>query len=282
MTTAHRATWKPARGGAGEDGSFALHAPTAAAAIRDAPAHGTLKLRRPSAALRDADVLREELLRSEHAHKRARAVASALNLDGVLAPGGVAVEGGGDGRDEDAVLDASDAESDDDGGGGGSWRLKKEAGGVDGGGLEAESDDPGGGAGRVVNGTKRDVDNTEEEEEDDDDDDEDEDDEDEALYAELAKIRAERAAENAAAESLKAVAGNPLLGNIADGLSGDGDDESTAGQPPAVSFGVKRRWDDDVVFRNQSKREPKPEVRFINDTTRNDFHRRFLRRFVRS
>lgn len=115
-------------------------------------------------------------------------------------------------------------------------------------------------------------------------DDDSDEDEDEELYAELARIRTERAAEKAAAESAKAAAGNPLLGNLAGGAgpapSGDGD--SASDQPSSVSYGVKRRWDDDVVFRNQSKREPKPEVRFVNDTTRNDFHRRFLRRFVRS
>ena len=47
------------------------------------------------------------------------------------------------------------------------------------------------------------------------------------------------------------------------------------------SFAVKRRWDDDVVFKNQS-REPKKEgKRFINDTVRNDFHKRFLNKYVK-
>ena len=47
------------------------------------------------------------------------------------------------------------------------------------------------------------------------------------------------------------------------------------------SFAVKRRWDDDVVFKNQS-REPKKEgKRFINDTVRNDFHKRFLSKYVK-
>lgn len=44
---------------------------------------------------------------------------------------------------------------------------------------------------------------------------------------------------------------------------------------------VKRRWDDDVVFRNQTRGEPKVQKRFINDTIRNDFHRRFLHRYIR-
>jgi len=35
------------------------------------------------------------------------------------------------------------------------------------------------------------------------------------------------------------------------------------------------------VFKNQSRDEPKYEKRFINDTTRNDFHRKFLDKYVR-
>lgn len=33
-------------------------------------------------------------------------------------------------------------------------------------------------------------------------------------------------------------------------------------------FSLKRRWDDDVVFKNQSRDEPKPQKKFINDTIR--------------
>ena len=43
----------------------------------------------------------------------------------------------------------------------------------------------------------------------------------------------------------------------------------------------RRRWNEDVVFRNQAKGEPKPKKRFINDTVRNDFHKRFLNKFIR-
>ena len=44
---------------------------------------------------------------------------------------------------------------------------------------------------------------------------------------------------------------------------------------------VKRRWNDDVVFRNQARDEPDVKKRFINDTIRNDFHRSFLKKFVK-
>jgi len=40
------------------------------------------------------------------------------------------------------------------------------------------------------------------------------------------------------------------------------------------------RWDDDVVFKNQARKEQQPRKRFINDPTRNDFHKRFLQKFI--
>jgi len=64
--------------------------------------------------------------------------------------------------------------------------------------------------------------------------------------------------------------GNPLLA-IAGG----------SGSAQAVDFGVKRRWDEDVVFKNTTRGEAKAPRRFINDTVRSDFHKRFLQRYVR-
>ena len=48
-------------------------------------------------------------------------------------------------------------------------------------------------------------------------------------------------------------------------------------------FGVKRRWDDDVVFKNQARgtEEKGKEKRFVNDLLRSDFHRRFMDKYVR-
>lgn len=62
------------------------------------------------------------------------------------------------------------------------------------------------------------------------------------------------------------VKGNPLL---AGQLAG------------TASFQVKRRWDEDVPFKNQARGEPKAQKRFINDTIRNDFHRRFLSKYIK-
>ena len=41
------------------------------------------------------------------------------------------------------------------------------------------------------------------------------------------------------------------------------------------------RWDDDVVFKNQARGETKTPKRFINDTIRSDFHRKFLHKYMK-
>ncbi|KAL0310925.1 UNVERIFIED_CONTAM: protein CWC15A [Sesamum angustifolium] len=110
-------------------------------------------------------------------------------------------------------------------------------------------------------------DDSEEDEDDDDGDDE------EALLAELERLRKEKAEQKEREEQekqeeeLKAkeeqlLRGNPLLNN-------------------PTSFSVKRRWDDDVVFKNQARGETKTPKRFINDTIRNDFHRKFLQKYMK-
>ncbi|KAL2483687.1 Cwf15/Cwc15 cell cycle control family protein [Forsythia ovata] len=111
---------------------------------------------------------------------------------------------------------------------------------------------------------------SDESEEDDDDDDEDDED---ALLAELELIRKEKAEqklreerqkqeEELQAKEAELLRGNPLLNN-------------------PTSFSVKRRWDDDVVFKNQARGETKIAKRFINDTIRSDFHRKFLQKYMK-
>jgi len=46
------------------------------------------------------------------------------------------------------------------------------------------------------------------------------------------------------------------------------------------SFNMKKRWYDDVVFKNQARDEPQKKKRFINDTIRSDFHRKFLSKYI--
>ncbi|KAF2481733.1 Pre-mRNA-splicing factor Cwf15/Cwc15 [Neohortaea acidophila] len=110
------------------------------------------------------------------------------------------------------------------------------------------------------------------------DDDDDEEDETAELMRELARIKAERAeaaakvaAEQAAKDAEqreKDIAlGNPLLNPKTD----------------KGEYGVKRRWDDDVVFKNQARgtEERGKEKRFVNDLLRSDFHRKFMQKYVR-
>jgi len=99
--------------------------------------------------------------------------------------------------------------------------------------------------------------------------DEDEEDETAALMRELEKIKkeraeakakeeAERAAEEEEQREIDVARGNPLLNSR--------------------DFAMKRRWDDDVVFKNQARgtedRNKKKE--FINDMLRSDFHKKFM------
>ena len=44
------------------------------------------------------------------------------------------------------------------------------------------------------------------------------------------------------------------------------------------SFGVKRRWDDDVIFKNQARGVSEtPKREFVNDLLRTEFHKRFMK-----
>ncbi|KIX98369.1 uncharacterized protein Z520_05670 [Fonsecaea multimorphosa CBS 102226] len=96
----------------------------------------------------------------------------------------------------------------------------------------------------------------------------DEEDETAELMRELEKIKKERAEQKAREEAEQAqqaqdererdiALGNPLL------------------NPKA--FNVKRRWDDDVVFKNQARgTEQKGNKEFVNDLLRSDFHKKFM------
>jgi protein CWC15 len=44
---------------------------------------------------------------------------------------------------------------------------------------------------------------------------------------------------------------------------------------------VKRSWHEETVFKNQARSEPAAKKRFINDTIRSDFHKRFLNRYIK-
>lgn len=66
------------------------------------------------------------------------------------------------------------------------------------------------------------------------------------------------------------LSGNPLL-NL------------TGPAQPQANFKVKRRWDDDVVFKNCAKGidETKKDKRFVNDTLRSEFHKKFMEKYIK-
>ena len=65
----------------------------------------------------------------------------------------------------------------------------------------------------------------------------------------------------------------------------DNGDDIMAGNPlmdaSKRSSQVKRKKNGDVVFKNQARSEPEVKKRFVNDTIRNDFHRRFLSKYMK-
>lgn len=255
MTTAHRPTFDPARGKEAARGE-AYHQ-------RLLPAHKTLKFRQPNQGTAEEHAkrdLRAELLRAEAKHyakKEGREITDDDD-DVVRKPQLQLGEGGGDADTEtDATtakrkLDAISGEPEED------YEAKKRRVLEETRDIDADSDD-------ASSASESDSD------------DEDEEDETAELMRELAKIKAERAeaAAKAAAEQAKKdeeqrekdiALGNPLLNK-------GRDDE----------YGVKRRWDDDVVFKNQARgtEERGKEKRFVNDLLRSDFHRRFMDKYVR-
>lgn len=257
MTTAHRPTFDPARGKEAARGE-AYHQ-------RLLPAHKTLKFRQAAQgtpgeqAKRD---LKAELLKKERAYyakKDGRALPEDEDEDEepverkAIEAGSEAVVGGTKRKMSDTAGDApAEGEEEED------YETKKR---------------------RVLAETKDiDADSSSSSSSESDSDDSDSEDEEASIMRELAKIKAERAevaAKQAAAQAAKdeearekeIAYGNPLLN----------------GQK--AEYGVKRRWDDDVVFKNQARgqgeREKGEGKRFVNDLLRSDFHRRFMDKYVR-
>jgi len=108
----------------------------------------------------------------------------------------------------------------------------------------------------------------------------DDEDDTEALLAELNKIKKERAIEQTKKEIERRqeeerirmeniLSGNPLLTHYSSGGA-------------KVDQKVKRRWDDDVVFKNcaKSQQDKKMSV-FINDSLRSEFHKKFMEKYVK-
>jgi len=119
------------------------------------------------------------------------------------------------------------------------------------------------------------------EDSDEDDDSDSDDDDTAALMAELQKIKREKAQEEQEKEEDKRqeeekirmeniLSGNPLL------------KDKYAANAEKTDLKIKRRWDDDVVFKNCSRAESdKKPKEFINDSLRNEFHRKFMDKYIK-
>lgn len=106
-------------------------------------------------------------------------------------------------------------------------------------------------------------------------DEEDDDDDEEELLRELEKIKKERAKE---AEMKQRAQEEKEQQDLR---------ESAATSNPLMQFGssskqtVTKSWYEDTIFRNQAKTNQTEKKRFVNDTVRSDFHRKFLDRYVK-
>ncbi|KAG0700065.1 Cwf15/Cwc15 cell cycle control protein [Suillus ampliporus] len=254
MSTAHRPTWDPAQARDVKGGSRQF-------SVRDMAAHTKLKFRQPGqtsvgdVARRD---LRTELIAAEEEARNKKRKAEGKPL--LPLTNGNAT----DGTAEDEVHKRR--------------KLLQEA-------LELDKDDDeddekeeGAQSGGQENGEEQDEESEDES---------DEEDETAELMRELEKIKKERAEEKvrlereqnataAVAREAEIATSNPLL-NLAAAL----------GQSPGVNttvpgtFSVKRRWDDDLIFKNQAANQKDKSGQFVNDLLRTEFHKKFMAKFIK-
>mmetsp|Transcript_21877 Transcript_21877/g.85746 ORF Transcript_21877/g.85746 Transcript_21877/m.85746 type:complete len:245 (+) Transcript_21877:332-1066(+) len=244
MTTAHRPTWAPAIASKDQGGNR-KHVASQQFSARDLPGHTKLKLRQPGQNTEEEIAQRDlkaELLEREKEAKRKRRREEFGEGD--------------EDFEETKLLTAGD--------GGGPVKRKR---------LKEEEASQLIDFGLDADDAESDSSSSDEESDDSSDDSDDSDDEQDEIQRELARMKAERAAararqeqeqqaEQRANEEDTILSDNPLLADEGD-------------------FSLSKKWYDDAVFKNQTRDEPKPVKRFINDTTRNDFHRKFLNKYVK-
>lgn len=254
MSTAHRPTWDPAQAKDVKGGSRQF-------SVRDMAAHTKLKFRQPGqtstaeVAKRD---LRAELLAAEAEARNKKRKAEGkppLPL-------------------EDSSTDTNAAPADDEANK--RRKLLQEA-------LELDKDDD-------EDDNDEDEEKKEDEDMDEDDDEDDEEDDTAELLRELEKIKRERAEEKdrqereqsastAAVRDYEVATANPLL-NLAAAL---GQNPNGVNTTVPGTFAVKRRWDDDLIFKNQamSSRDQDKSSQFVNDLLRTEFHKKFMSKFIK-
>ncbi|GAA6014877.1 hypothetical protein JCM11491_002146 [Sporobolomyces phaffii] len=287
MSSAHRPTWAPAQGKEGRQNSKVFSS-------RDLSAHTKLKFRQPgqddAASVTRRDLKLELLEAERESQLRKNKGERGLVVDrGLL----LLENQERDSREQQdaakrrkllqqvADLDRDDDDDDDD-----DQDDTRDAADVKGKGKAKATD---------VSPDASDRPSNNDDDDDDDDDDDEDDDEDETaeLLRELEKIKKERAEEKERQERERAASeqtsreeeialGNPLL-NLQAALGASPSTMSTVSrsETSGSSFGVKRRWDDDVIFKNQARGVSEtPKKEFVNDLLRTEFHKKFLSKFV--
>lgn len=250
MSTAHRPTWDPAQAKDVKGGSRQF-------SVRDMAAHTKLKFRQSGQTSVD-DVkkrdLRAELLAAEADARARKRKAEGKPLEDIAPVAAI----------EDEEVNKR-------------RKLLQQA-------LEMDKDDDSDDNSGSDNGEAKEKEKEHESEEED----SDEEDDTAELLRELEKIKRERAEEkerlereqNASANAereAQIATSNPLL-NLAAAL----------GQTPGINttapgtFAVKRRWDDDLIFKNQAMdSKGRDKSGFVNDLLRTEFHKKFMSRFIK-
>ncbi|GJN92187.1 hypothetical protein Rhopal_005217-T1 [Rhodotorula paludigena] len=273
MSSAHRPTWTPAQGKEGRQNSRSYSS-------RDLASHTRLKFRQPGQGTVSETQRRDlklELLAAERdaAARKAKGERGYVQDQKLLA------------LQEEQTRAESDAQSE---AANKRQRMLQEAADLD----KDDSDDDDDDDASEDEGAAADKGKGKAADDDDDDDDESDSDDDEdetaELLRELEKIKKERAEEKERQERERAATeqvsrdeeiatGNPLL-NLQAAL-GHSPAPSTLSSSTSTSFAVKRRWDDDVIFKNQARGvDDKPKPTFVNDLGRSQYHRKFMAKFI--
>ncbi|KAN0062665.1 complexed with cef1p [Thecaphora frezii] len=302
MSVSHRPTWAAQKASAD---SAHLSAQTVKGYI---PAHTRLKFRQPGQA---ADIrsiqtnperrrdLKRELEAAEREARNKKRIAQGLPpLEDDVKQDGEKEEG--EEEEESAkrrrlIREARELDRDDDD------EDEEEAKGEEGKG-KANKEDADDAPSQAAAEQEEERDSEDDDSDDSEDDDSDEEDDTAALLRELEKIKRERAEEKARMERQRQEAelsqrqdeialGNPLLNlenAMRNGAAGSASPHgSAAGLGMEVGgkkgFGVKRRWDDDVIFKNQASGAVanREAGGFVNDLTRSEFHKKFMNRYIK-
>jgi len=259
MSTAHRPTWDPAQARDVKGGSRQY-------SVRDMAAHTKLKFRQVGQT--SADEVKKRDLRAELLAAEMEARNKKRKAEGkppLTIEGKPSVENG-----EVKVIEDEETNK--------RRKLLQEALALDKEDSESEDENE-----KTNSKSKEGEEEDESEEESDEEDDTDE------LLKELERIKRQRAeekarleqeqsAQDAAVREMDIATKNPLL-NLAAALG-----QSPAGLNTTApgTFAVKRRWDDDLIFKNQAMNaRDKPSGHFVNDLLRTEFHKKFMSRFIK-